>query len=90
MILHFQMTLPLLREANEAPGYFFYWFSASVSSLSRIFWKREKLFPGVVFFFVLIWARRGGGVAVRQTRQGKARQAVCNYDRISRGFLAGR
>lgn len=75
MILHFQMTLPLLREANEASGFFvFFWFSASVSSLSRgFFWKRGKLFSGVVSCSVLLWERRGG-VVVRQTRQGKARQ----------------
>lgn len=63
VILHFQRTLPLLREANVAQV-FFYWLLVSVSSLSRVHLEARKLFSGVYSFLRFFWERR---VVVRQT-----------------------
>lgn len=70
VILHFQTTLPLLREANVAQV-FFYWFSVSVSSLSRVHLEARKTIFWSYSFLCFFWER---GVVVRQTRQGRAEQ----------------
>lgn len=80
MILHFQTTLPLLREANVVAQVLFYWFSVSVSSLSRVHLEARKTISWsfFLFFSVLLLGKEGGSKAnkARQGRAGQGRQFV--------------
>lgn len=89
MVLHFQMTLPLPSEANEAPGIFFIG-SRPRSPVFPEFFGSEKNYFLELFSFLYCFGKRGAGCGSKANKARQGRQAVCNYDRISRGFLAGR
>lgn len=73
MIVHFQTTLPLLREANVVAQVLFIGSRSRSPVFPESIWKRGKLFPGVFFFIfsVLLLGKEGGSKANR-AGQGKA------------------
>lgn len=73
MILHFQMTLPLLSEANEAPGILLLVLGLGLQSFQN-FLEARKTISWSCFHFCTALGKEGRGVVARQTRQrqGKA------------------
>lgn len=73
MILHFQMTLPLLREANEAPGFFLLVLGLGLQSLQK-FLEARKTISWSCFLFCTDLGKEGrrGGSKANKARQGKA------------------
>lgn len=72
-------------------GFFLLALGLGLQSLQK-FLEARKTISWSCFLFCTDLGKEGrrGGSKANKARQGKARQAVCNYDRISRGFLAGR